>query len=461
MKYEEFLSARVVRAQPVGFKCGPIVAPLFPFQRRNVEWACRLGRCALFLDTGLGKTIQQLEWASQVCTHTGSRVLLLAPLAVGKQTAREAIKFGIGGVRYALDESDAAGARIVVTNYERLDKFDAGAYAGVVLDESSILKQYTGATKQALCDEFADTPYRLACTATPAPNDHTELGNHSEFLGVMRARDMLTRYFAKEPNGTDFRIKPHAAVEFWDWVSSWACLATLPSDLGAYSDTGYVLPSLTTRRHVVDVERELGAPGNGMLFDLSSMSATTIHRDRRRTADDRAARVAELVRDEPSEPWIVWCETDAEADALTAALEGVPLVREVRGSQAQDAKERALLGFETGEVRVLVTKPKIAGYGLNWQHCARVAFVGATFSFESYYQAIRRVWRFGQSREVKCHVVMANTDSPVWAVLERKRTEHERMKRAMVAAARRNASAEAKPGTYLPKAPMTLPEFLR
>lgn len=458
LNYESFINSKRIGVEAVGFEPGPISAPLFPFQRRNVEWACRLGRCALFLDTGLGKTAQQLEWALQVCNFTGGRVLILAPLAVGKQTAREAGKFNIGGAKYALNTADANGARIVITNYERLEHFDAADFAGVVLDESGILKQYSGAMKVALCEAFARTPYRLACTATPAPNDHTELGNHAEFLGVMRARDMLTAWFCKE--GTAFRLKGHAVESFWDWVSSWAVLASLPSDIGDYSDDGYVLPQLTLHRHIVSMERNLSTSQDGLLFDAGNLSATTIQRERKRTSSARSAKVAEIVQADPGESWIVWCETDNEADELMGAMAEISPV-EVRGSDTPQAKEKALVGFTNGDVRVLITKPKIAGYGLNWQHCARVVFAGTTFSFESYYQAIRRSWRFGQTRPVQAHVVMAETERGVWSVLERKRMAHEQMKAEMLSSARRRHIENTPASSYLPRQPITIPEWLR
>lgn len=460
MRYEEFIDSKRVRVEAVGFEAGPLVAPLFPFQARNVRWATMLGRCALFLDTGLGKTAQQLEWAHQVCAHTGGRVIILAPLAVGKQTAREAEKFGIRGARYALDQKDSDGARIVITNYERLGQFDAAEFAGVVLDESGILKSYSGVMRNQLQRTFESTPYKLSCSATPSPNDHLELGTQAEFLGVMSSHQMIARWFITDQSsfGT-YRLKGHAVEDFWDWVSSWAVMAGKPSDLGAFDDSGYVLPDLVTHQHIVESPDAPAKPGQ--LFRSVEMNATSVHAERRLTAAIRAEKLSDLVRAEPDEQWLIWCETDYEADAIVAALSGVNGLAEVRGSDSQESKERHLLGFATGDVRVLVTKPKIAGFGMNWQNCARVAFACATFSFESYYQAIRRSWRFGQTRPVNVHVIMADTERPVWAVLDRKRSEFETMQRAMMNAACRNRQAVAKPGTYAPSQKMNLPLWSR
>lgn len=460
MNYQDFIDSKRIKVEAVGFDAGPIVAPLFPFQRRNVEWACRLGRCALFLDTGLGKTAQQLEWASQVCNFTGGRVLILAPLAVGKQTAREADKFGITGARYALNTADANGARIAITNYERLTHFNAADFVGVVLDESGILKSYSGTTRNLLQNTFERTPYKLTCSATPSPNDHLELGTQAEFLGVMSSHQMIARWFITDQSsfGT-YRLKGHAVEDFWDWVSSWAVMAGKPSDIGNYDDGGYVLPPLTTHQHIV---KSPDAPAQaGQLFRVVEMNATSVHTERRLTAAVRAQKLAELVDAEPEEQWLVWCETDYEADAIMAALAHVKGLCEVRGSDSQESKETGLMGFASGDVRVLVTKPKIAGFGMNWQNCARVAFACATFSFESYYQAIRRSWRFGQTRPVHSHVIMADTERPVWAVLERKRSEFEVMQRAMMDAACRNRQTTAKAGTYNPTKLMQHPLWSR
>jgi superfamily II DNA or RNA helicase len=456
VKYSDFIAGKKVVVPPAGFEPSEPIAPLFPFQRQNVEWALRRGRAALFLDTGLGKTIQQLEWARQVSEQTARPTLILAPLAVAQQTVREAARFGLLAT-YAKDATEVRGP-IVVTNYERLARFDHALFGGVVLDESSILKSYSGTTKRALFEAFEQTPYKLACTATPAPNDHLELGNHAEFLGVMSSHQMIARWFINDTStfGT-YRLKGHAVEAFWDWVSSWAAMASLPSDLGAFEDGGYVLPALNTTIHEVDAD--VVDRGDALtLFRMPELNATSIHAERRRTAGARADKVAALIRAEKREGWVVWCETDYEADALTAAI---PKAIEVRGSESADVKERKLVDFTEGRIRVLVTKPKLAGFGLNWQHIARVAFVGATFSFEAYYQAIRRTWRFGQTRPVNVHVVMAGTERPVWEVLQRKTRDFESMKREMFLAARRARQVHHdRSDEYTAVKPMTLPRWL-
>lgn len=460
--YEQFIAKKAIVTPPSGLAEVPELNPaLFPFQRDIVAWALRRGRAAIFADTGLGKTAMQLEWARVVCDHLRAaggnpRVLILAPLAVSQQTVREGAKFGIE-VRYCADQSEVRDG-ITITNYERLGKFDRHAFGGVVLDESSILKSFMGATKRALVDAFAETPYRLACTATPAPNDHLELGNHSEFLGVLTSHEMLARWFLPDTStfGT-YRLKGHAVVPFWDWVSSWARCIGKPSDMGAhYSDAGYVLPGLEIAQHGLDVD--VTTDRGALLFRVPEMSATAVHKEKRRTVQARAAKVAELVAAEPSEPWLIWCETDYEADALTALL---PEACEVRGSDSLEAKESGLLGFADGAHRVLITKAKIAGFGLNFQRCARVAFVGPTFSYESFYQSIRRCYRFGQRRHVIAHVVMGKTESGVFDVMLRKAADHESMKAEMFNAARRaQAKEDERKHAYRPTVKATFPAWL-
>lgn len=328
----------------------------------------------------------------------------------------------------------------------------------ILVHNSSILKSFMGATKRALVDSFQDTPFRLACTATPAPNDHMELGNHSEFLGILSGNEMLTRWFINDTScfGT-YRLKGHAREDYWDWVTSWAKCIGKPSDCGVFDDAGYNLPALVQHRHVVDVDIRAGAASD-KLFRLPDLSATSIHAERRRTANARAKRIAELVVAEPDEPWILWCDTDYESDALQAAIASAV---DVRGSESLEAKERKLAGFATGEIKHLISKPKLAGFGLNWQHCARVAFISATFSFEQYYQAVRRVWRFGQLRPVDVHIAMASTETDVFAVLQRKAEAHHEMASEMWAAMRRSQLNDRKRvEVYGPTRPARVPQWL-
>jgi len=401
-------------------------------------------------------TRQQLAWSHHVARHTGGRVLVLAPLAVGPQTAREASNVGLDGVIFARNPGDAGTAPVVITNYDNFEKFAPADFAGVVLDESSILKSFTGAIKTGLCEAFARTPFRLCCTATPAPNDHLELGNHAEFLGILSSHQMIARWFINDTSqmGT-YRLKGHAVTSFWDWVASWAICAGLPSDLGPYSDEGYVLPELRLHRHVVDVDIVTGA--GDALFRSAGLSATTVHQEKRRTAPQRAARVAELVAAEPDEPWLVWCDTDYEADALLEVLPDHAV--EVSGSMSPEVKSERLLGF-ADRGGGLVTKAKIAGFGMNWQHCAKMAFVGSSYSYEAFYQAVRRSWRFGQRRPVDAHVIMAFTEQHLWEVVAGKAEDHADMKRQMFAAARRSQSRHSAMADYHPTYRGRLPAWL-
>lgn len=304
---------------------------------------------------------------------------------------------------------------------------------GMLVHNSGILKSFMGQTKRKLCELFADKPYRLACTATPAPNDYMELGNHSDFLGVMPSNEMLSRWFINDTmNFGTYRLKNHAIGPFWDWMASWSRCISKPSDLG-YSDDGFVLPELHVHRHVLDSDMTEGA--DGALFRQVEMSATSLHKEKRLSLNDRAQKVAEEVNGD-SEAWVVWCDTDYEADVLTRLI---PDAIEVRGSQSLDRKEAGLLEFSEGRARVIITKPSIAGFGLNWQHCANMAFVGVSYSYESFYQAVRRCWRFGQKRPVNVHVAMAHTESGIWDTVTRKADNHDSMKREMRAAMLRNA----------------------
>lgn len=432
--YDTFLASKRQVAAAAGFEPAPSHPRLFGFQSAIEQWAARQGRAAIFADTGLGKTAMQIAWGGQVQRHTGAPVLIVAPLAVAHQTIAEASTMG-ATIRYVRSESEVTGAGLYITNYDRLDGFTGGSWAGVVLDESSILKSYTGATKQALVATFSRTPYRLACTATPAPNDYIELGNHAEFLGVMPSAEMLMRWFINDTmTAGGYRLKGHAADDFWRWVASWAACVSKPSDLG-YSDDGYDLPPLDVRQHTVaaDVERLIAESGSFVVS--GQLSATRLWRDKAHTAPARCAAAVDLVLSEPDEPWILWVSTDAEADLLKAALPPA-LTVEVRGSQSPETKERLLAAFTDGQARYLITKPRIAGFGLNWQHCARMVFVGITYSFEYLYQALRRCYRFGQRRAVVAHLIVAETESNVLATIELKQQQHRAMQQQMTAAMR-------------------------
>lgn len=453
--YEDFLRSKEIRAQLSGMTRVPeLSAHLFPHQRATVEFLLKAGRGAAFLDTGMGKTAVELEYGKRIVEHENKPVLMLAPLAVGKQHMREAERFGVE-TSIARDQSDVTGARIYITNYERLHLFDRHAFGGLILDESSIVKSYTGKTTRALMEFGQEVRWKLPATATPAPNDHMEIGQHAQFLGVMDSSEMLARWFiADQSEMGRYRLKRHGIKPFWSWVASWARCVGKPSDLG-FSDEGFQLPPLNIHQHVVETDMTAGA--EGMLFRIPDTSATSIHKEKRLTANDRAAKIAELVRAEPNEPWMIWVETDYDADAITALL---PEAVEVRGTMKPEVKEERLDAFTQGSIRILVSKPSIAGFGLNWQHCARTAFVGLSFSYEMFYQAIRRFWRFGQRRPVECHIAMAETETAIWQTIQRKKADHETMKEEMFEAMRREVLVSHVKHAYNPTQAARLPAWM-
>lgn len=460
-EYHAAIAAKRIAFQDYGFDEAPDLNPaMFPHQAAVTKFALEKGRSALFLDTGLGKSLCALDWGRCVVERSNLPVLMLAPLAVSGQHEREAGKFSIDA-KAIRDPSEMKGSRVYITNYERLDRFDPAEFGGVILDESSIIKSFNGKTAKALISSFAGTPFRLACTATPAPNDHTELGQHSEFLGAMSQSGMLTRWFLHDSADTGtWRLKGHAVSDFWNWVSSWARCVSKPSDLG-FSDEGFELPPLNMQRHIVKADRSVDRgyekDGQARLFRIADTSATAIHKEKRMTVEARADLIAALVAAEPTEPWVIWCDTDYEADALIARIpEGV----EVRGSMTADMKEERLTAFSTGQARVIITKPGIAGFGLNWQHCARMAFVGLSFSYESFYQAIRRCYRFGQKRPVDVHVACADTEEAIWNVVSRKAGDHDAMKREMTQAMKRAALIAHEQAPYNPTVKLQLPEWI-
>jgi len=454
--YQTFLQSKRQLGVSKGFEPVRMDVPLKPFQRAIAEWAVRRGRAAIFADTGLGKTRMQLAWADQVHQQTMGDVLILAPLAVASQTKREGVSIGLDvTVCRSMDDVQPG---INITNYEMLEHFLPQAFEGVVLDESSLLKSYMGKTKRRLVQAFRDHPYRLACTATPAPNDHMELGNHAQFLGAMASNEMLARWFINDTMAAgNYRLKRHAERDFWRWVHSWAVSLETPSDLGEYDDEGYILPELTLEQHIVAVDHRVGS--SGRLFRDGSLNATELHREMRLTAADRAARVAEIVHSS-SGTWLVWCNTNYEADHL---VKMIPEALEVRGSESAVAKERKLLDFSEGRARILITKPSLAGFGLNWQHCHQMAFVGLSYSYEQLYQAVRRCWRYGQTEEVTAHIVTAESEGSVLAGIRRKQADHQRMKHAMVEAMREAAGED---GAYQLRRcegrhEMRIPDWLR
>jgi hypothetical protein len=428
MDYATFLASKHKRPERSGFdvELDEINAAAFDWQKLIIQWAAKCGRAALFLDCGLGKTLCQLEWARLVSEIGDGDVLLMCPLAVQWQTLREAEKFHVTEeIDVAIcEKQDDFRRGICITNYEKLHHFDPSKFIGVVLDESSILKAYTGSTKRRLVKSFAETPYKLACTATPAPNDRMELGNHSEFLGVMPSNDMLSRWFINDGGKAGlYRLRKHGERDFWRWMASWSVCMSSPADLG-FDAGGFNLPELVTHEHVIDSKAE-----EGYLFAVPrDISATNVHREKRQYLDERADVVADLVNGD-SDCWAVWADTDYEADAITKRI---PDAVEVRGSHSERSKQDNLRAFSDGDARVIVTKPEIGGFGLNWQHCHKTTWF-AGYSYERFYQAIRRLWRFGQTQDVHVHVVRTVSEGSVVETIERKRRQHDEIQREMAA----------------------------
>ena len=424
VSYEAHIDRKLSRVPPTGIPHGAYMPDhgLFPHQSALVSWACKRGRAAIFADTGLGKSRMQLAWAEAVRLHTGRPVLILAPLAVAPQTVAEGAEIGVS-VLHCRDGSDydpSEGARICITNYDRLHRFDCSIFGAVVLDESSCIKHHDAKTLRTLLTAFRDTPFKLCATATPAPNDWTELGTHAEFLGVCTRAEMLAEYFTHDGGDTSvWRLKGHARHIFWQWVSQWGAMVRRPSDLG-FDDSAYALPPLHLHEHTVETEMPL----NGLLFAAEAQTLSERRDARRMSTADRVRDCAAIVNSEAAEPWVVWCDLNAEGDALTKAINGAV---QIAGADSTEVKEQRLADFAAGRFRVLVSKPSICGFGLNWQHSARMAFVGVTDSFEAYYQAVRRCWRFGQRRDVHVHVFASSSEGAVVANLKRKERDATKM----------------------------------
>ena len=458
LAYRSFLEHKT----PVALKRGlsaipPLSSHLFPFQARCVEFLLGVGSGGLFLDTGLGKTLVQLEYAEHARHVENGMALILTPLAVAKQIEREAHRFGYPA-RVIRDQSEAREG-INICNYDRLHLIDTEAFGVVTLDEASILKSFTGKTTRSLINAFDGHRWRVPATATPAPNDHMELGQYAEFCGVMHSNEMLSRFFINDTANASqsWRLKRHGIEAFWDWVASWCRLAQLPSDLGD-DDSGFDLPPIAVHRHRA---AESAPTMTGGLFGDEVVSATNLHQVKRATANKRAMIAANLAMSDSHEPWVIWCDTDYEADAILEAIGDHPGVVEVRGSMQAERKETNLEAFADGSARVLITKPSVCGFGLNWQHCARSVFVGRSFSYESWYQAVRRFWRFGQAREVQVHLVVAEGEDSIARVIDRKADDHASMKIAMRAAMARNSGREsATRVAYRPTHKGKLPSWL-
>lgn len=448
-EYAAFLASKRLAVQADGIDVEPdALGPyLFPFQRDLVRWALRKGRAAIFADTGLGKTRMQLEWARLI----GERTLILAPLTVARQTVAEGRKIGIH-VHYTRSGSDLING-INITNYEMLDHFDAAAFGAVVLDESSILKSLDGKTRQKLTRMFAGTRFRLCCTATPAPNDISEIANHAEFLGIMTRAEMLATFFVHDDQG--WRLKGHAVEPFYRWLASWGMSVRKPSDLG-YSDEGYVLPELRIQSEIVDVP-----PPPGQLFWDDLQGIQDRHRVRRLTLQARVQRAADLINGD-GDQWIAWVGLNDEGRELHRLVPDSVLVE---GHQSPDEKAAAIEAFQDGNVRVLITKPRIAGFGMNLQNTHKMVFVGLGDSYEQYYQCIRRCWRYGQRHPVDIYIVLSEPEREIYHNVLRKEAEHREMSEQLIRHVQQFERAEIGMAShdmdYKPTTPMALPSWLR
>lgn len=456
--YHAFLARKEIIDPSTGIKRVPALPDrMFSFQRDITSWALRRGRAALFAGTGLGKSFMELAWADAIVSETKRPILHIAPLAVTAQMVREAEKFGIAAAQVRSQIECRGG--INITNYQKIEHFDLTKFGGVILDESSILKNSVGVYRNELIAACRGIPFRLAATATPAPNDFMELGNHAEFLGVMSYTDMLSTFFTHDGSETQkWRLKGHAEQEFWRWMASWAVMLRKPSDLG-YDNSGYDLPPLNQHQHVVAADY---APNieTGMLFPMQAQTMQERNAARRASVADRVAKAASIT---PADrPFVWWCNLNAESEALATAIPGAV---EVRGSDDESDKERKLIDFSEGRIRVLVTKSSICGFGMNWQHCADTGFVGLNDSFEQVYQAVRRFWRFGQTKPVNAHFIASEIEGAVVANIRRKEADADRMAAAMVLhmadlSAENVRGLTRDRGSYNPAQKVRLPEWI-
>jgi hypothetical protein len=421
--YEDFVAGKRRAEVGTGHQPGELNPHLFDFQHAIVSWAVRRGRAAIFADTGLGKTLMQLSWADEVASHTNGAVLILAPLAVSEQTIEQGSTFGITVRRVPHGGSpDAPG--VWITNYERMDAIDFGGLHGLVLDESSILKAHDGKTRTRIIESAQGVPYRLSCTATPSPNDFEELGNQCEFLGVMTRTEMLATYFVNDTGDTGtWRLKGWGASKFWEWMGTWAVVLRNPSDLG-FDGSRYVLPAPQYLEHVVETD-----PLGNDLFSRPAQTLTERRQAQRGSIEQRCRALADVVNSESSEPWLIWCHLNDEAELLQSLIPGSI---NVQGSDSAEYKAEQMMAFSRGTLRVLISKPKICGFGMNWQHCARMAFVGLDDSFEKFYQAVRRCHRFGQKRSVQVHLFTAENEGQILLNLKRKEEQHHEMSANMI-----------------------------
>jgi hypothetical protein len=450
LNYNDFINSKAKTFESLGIDIDKnnLNGNMFEFQKDIVRWALKKGRAAIFAECGLGKTLMQLEWANQIQKHTDGKILILAPLAVAPQTQQEGEKFGIT-VNICESQADVVNG-INIANYEKIDKFVGSEFDGIVLDESSILKSFTSSTRNKLIDNFAKVPFRLACTATPAPNDYMELGNHSEFLGVMTRAEMLSMYFVHDGGDTaKWRLKGHAEEVFWQWMASWSVFIDNPKNLD-YEVDGYDLPKLNIYEIIVDGDETIN----------ESLTLTQRRQARKDSLQLRCNNAAKIVNNS-DEQWLVWCDLNDESTALKSKIEESV---EIKGSDKAKHKTDSMLNFSDGLIKCLVTKPSIAGFGMNWQQCNNMIFVGLSDSYEKYYQAVRRCYRFGQKKEVNVYIIISAKEGAVKANIERKQEDAKKMQEAMINLTKEVTKKELEVTTrvmteYNPSVTMKLPNW--
>lgn len=423
--YEEFIKNKTKIIIDSGFdiELDKLNENLFDYQKLIVRWALRKGRCALFEDTGLGKTIQQLEWANQVHKYTNKPVLILSPLAVASQTELEAEKFGIVAKKIENNEQVINGINII--NYEKLHKIDTEQFIGVVLDESSILKSFTGKESMLLIKTFNKTPYKLSCSATPSPNDYTEIGTQAEFLNVCEKREMLSLFFINDASsGIGWRLKGHSEEEFYKWISNWAILLKNPSNLG-FDDSKFILPELNMHNVILKSESD-----KGFLFGVTTAKTLSERRNARKQAlPDKIEKIREIIEQNSNEKFLVWCNYNDESEMLKKAI---PTAYEIKGSDKDKHKEYGMIEFAKGNIDCLISKPSICGFGMNWQVCHNIIFCGLSDSFEQFYQAIRRCYRFGQTNPVNVYIVISEKELSILDNVKEKENKHKKMSINMI-----------------------------
>ena len=452
MNYNEFLQNKSIVDLPTGLTEIPeLNSMMFDYQRDIVKWALRRGRACIFADCGMGKTLMELELGRCVPCD----VILFAPLAVAKQTINEADKFGGYDIAYSNDGTKKG--KITITNYEQMDKFNPDDFGCIIIDESSILKSYTSKYRNEFTDKWA-LKYRYACSATPAPNDFMELGNHAEFVGAMKRTEMLSMFFVHDGGDTSkWRIKGHAERDFWRWVCSWAVMISKPSDLG-YDDGKFILPKLNVNQVTVEEDK----PMDGFLFAMEAQTLQERQQARRESLTERCSKALEIINSKPDEQWLVWCDLNVESETLKKLI---PDSVEVKGSDDNEHKVNSAVGFQQGTIKRLISKPQIFGWGMNYQRCHNMIFVGLSDSYELFYQAVRRSWRFGQTQEVNVYVVTAESEGAVVKNIQRKEMQSEQMKKEMVANMKDINSENIKGlqrsvTTYIPTENMKLPSFI-